>query len=105
MAKKIKIQIHDYDRCGIYHIVAEREVTRKELYGLKKAARESVRVEWDKLPEASRHIVYYAELLDKEGEPWFAAVYMHGEAYDDSSFYRLFPVPGVGYVGAIHKRV
>ena len=103
--EKITIQIHDYDAHGFYHIVDEKEVTPEQLYALKKAARESVRVEWDKLPEASRHIVYYAELLDQEGEPWLAAVYMHGEAYDDSSFYKLFPVPGVGYVGAFHKRV
>ena len=101
---KITIQIHDYDRCGFYHIVEDRLATRQEVADLKKKARESVRIEWDKLPQAARHIVYYAELLDKSDEPWLVAVYMHGEAYDDQEFYRIFTRPGVGLVGAIHKK-
>lgn len=102
--KKIQVQIHDYDRCGIYHIVEDREATSSEVAELKKRARASVHADWGRLPEEARHIVYYAELLDVRGEVWFAAVYMHGEAYCDSDFYRTFTAPDVGYVGAVHKR-
>lgn len=104
MEREIKIQIHDYDRIGRYLIVEDRTATRAEVVALKKKARESVRVEWEKLPEEARHVVYYAELLDESDEVRFAAVYMHGEAYGDKDFYRIFTAPGVGYVGAIHKR-
>jgi len=104
MEKEITIQIHDYDRFGRYLIVEERKATKAEVLDLKKKARESVKVEWDKLPKEVRHIVYYGELLDKDGEVWFAGIYMHGEAYGDKDFYRIFTRPDVGYVGAIHKR-
>ena len=100
----ITIQIHDYDRCGFYHIVDDRQATRQEVVELKKKARESVRIEWDKLPQEARHIVYYAELLDKKEETCLVAIYMHGEAYSDNDFFRIFTRPDVGLVGAFHKR-
>lgn len=104
MEKEITIQIHDYDPLFGYRIVEDRKATKAEVLDLKKKARESVKVEWDKLPKEVRHIVYYGELLDKDGEVWFAGIYMHGEAYGDKDFYRIFTRPDVGYVGAIHKR-
>ena len=104
MEKEITIQIHDYDPLLGYRIVEDRKATKSEVLDLKKKARESVKVEWDKLPEEARHIVYYAELLDNMDEVCFVAIYMHGEAYGDNDFYRIFTRPGVGYVGAIHKR-
>lgn len=103
MSKEIQIQIHDYDRGGLYRIVEDRKASIEEVKSLKKKALQSVRLCWDVLPETARHIVYYGELLDKDGEVWFAAIYMHGEAYDDREFYRVFTRPGVGYVGAYHK--
>ena len=104
MEKEITIQIHDYDPFFWYRIVEDRKATKAEVLDLKKKARESVKVEWDKLPKEARHIVYYGELLDKDGEVYFAGIYMHGEAYGDSEFDRPFTRPEVGYVGAIHKR-
>ena len=65
MKKEITIQIHDYDRLGLYHIVEDRKTTWAEVLDLKRKARESVRIDWDKLPAGARHIVYYGELLDK----------------------------------------
>lgn len=104
MSKKITVQIHDYDRCGFYHIVEDRKASRQEVVDLKKRTRESVHVDWEKLPRESRHVVYYAELLDKRQNVCFAAVYMHGEAYDDKEFDRIFYRPDIGFVGAIHKK-
>ena len=102
--KEISIQIHDYDRWGNYHIVEDRNASKDEVYELKKKARESVHLEWDKLPDEARHILYYAELLDKKGRVWYAAIYMHGEAYPDGEFFRIVDRPDIGYVGAIHKK-
>lgn len=104
MEKQISIQVFDYDRIGRYLIVDEREVTPGEVRELEKKARESVLVDWDNLDPKLTHIVYYAELVDKKDKVWYAAIYMHGEAYDDDTFYRTFWRPDIGYVGAIHKR-
>ena len=101
--RKIKIQIHDYDTAGRYLITEDREGTIMDAIELKRRARSSVKAAWDKLPKEARHIVYYAELLDKSGEVYFAAIYMHGEAYTEDDFFRIFGAHGVGYVGAIHK--
>ena len=104
MSKEIQIQIHDYDRAGRYLIVEDRKAGAEEVASLKKKALQSVNLSsWDVLPENARHIVYYAELLDGAGEVWFAAIYMHGEAYDDAEFDRIFTRPEIGYVGAYHK--
>jgi len=107
MERKIKVQIHDYDACGRYLITEEGEITNEERVALKHKARESVitPVDWSSLHEDLRHIVYYAELLDKDGEIWYVAIFMHGEAYPDDEFYRVFTQKDIGYVGAFHKRV
>lgn len=105
MKKQISIQVHDYDRIGRYHIIDERKATREDVVELKRKARASVKVDWDSLDPRLTHIVYYAELVDKRDKVWYAAIYMHGEAYDDDTFYRIFHRPDIGYVGAIHKRV
>lgn len=105
MNKQISIQVHDYDRIGRYLIIDDREATREEVLDLKKKARASVKVDWDRLDPMLTHIVYYAELVDKKDKVWYAAIYMHGEAYNDKEFYRIFNRPDIGYVGAIHKRV
>lgn len=99
----IDIQIHDYDNAGRYRIVEDRQATQKELNELKNKARLSVKPLWDYLPKESEHIVYYAEMLNNVGNVWFAAIYMHGEAYTDDDFYETFCTPQIGYVGAIHK--
>lgn len=105
MKRRINIQIHDYDSCGRYLIVEDRKVTPEYVHELKEKARRSVNVNWGKLPPEATHIVYYAELLDSQDEVCFAAIYMHGEAYDEAEFDRIFHQPNIGYVGAIHKRV
>lgn len=105
MEQKISIQVHDYDSCGRYLIIEDRKATRKEVHGLKIKARQSVKPEWDKLPAEATHIVYYAELCDKKDNVWYAAIYMHGEAFNEKDFDRIFRRSGVGYVGAIHKRI
>ena len=105
MKDTVTIQVHDYDRCGFYHIVEDREATREEVCELRKRAHDSVNADWDRLPKEAAHIVYYAEMLDNSGEPWFAAIYMHGEAYDDHEFNRIFCAPQIGLVGAIHRRI
>ena len=102
--KEISIQVHDYDNVGRYLIVEDRKTTRKEVAELKARARASVHADWDKLPEQARHIVYYAELLDKDGDVWYASIYMHGEAFDETEFGRVFNRPDIGYVGAVHKK-
>ena len=103
MKKEICIQIHDYDPIGRYRIIEDRKATRDEVLDLKEKARKSVHLSWDELPAEAAHIVYYAELLDKDGKVWFAGIYMHGEAYNDISFDTLFTQPCIGYVGAYHK--
>ena len=103
MEKEITVQIHDYDGLGNYHIVDEKKLTKDETILLRSTARSSVKVDWSKLPKEATHIVYYAELINKDGEVWFAAAYMHGEAYDDKEFERIFNQEEIGYVGAIHK--
>lgn len=103
MKKEISIQIHDYDSAGRYLIIEDRKASPEEVQALKEKARKSVRLAWDQLPESARHIVYYGELLDKDGNVWFAGIYMHGEAYEDAEFDRLFTRPEVGYVGAYHR--
>ena len=105
MKKQINIQVHDYDNWGRYHIIEDRKATREEVVELKRKARASVKVDWDKLPKEATHIVYYAELLDRKGEVWYASIYMHGEAFDEAEFDRIFHQQYIGYVGAIHKRV
>ena len=105
MEREISIQIHDYDRAGRYVITEDRKATLDEVHELKETARKSVKADWWRLPREATHIVYYAEMLDKDGEVWFAGIYMHGEAYDESEFDRIFHQPNIGYVGAIHKRV
>lgn len=104
MSKLINVQIHDYDLLGNYRIVEDRKATKDEVLQLKWRARASVRAEWDKLPKEARHIVYYAELLDRGGNVWYASIYMHGQAYDESDFDRTFRSPVIGYVGAVHKK-
>ena len=104
MEKEISIQIHDYDAAGRYLIIEDRKATMAEVKALKEKARKSVKLAWDKLPERVKHIVYYGELLDKSGKVWFAAIFMHGEAYGDSDFDMIFTAKNVGYVGAYHKR-
>lgn len=105
MEKEINIQVHDYDSNGFYRIVLDCNATVDEVREWHKKARESVKVDWDKLPPEATHIVYYAELVDKQNCVWFVGIYMHGEAYDEKDFDRIFCKPEVGYVGAIHKRV
>lgn len=105
MDNTISIQIHDYDKIGRYLIQEEREVSMEEAMELKKQARKSVKVDWDILPSECTHIVYYAELLNDEGEVWYAAYFMHGQAYDEYEFDRTFYRKDIGYVGAIHKRI
>lgn len=100
----VQVQIHDYDGWGRYVIVEEKRMTRDELFELKEKARQSVKLDWKNLPSEMRHVVYYAELLDKDGLVWFAGVYMHGEVYDDKDFERIFNAEDIGYVGAFHKR-
>jgi hypothetical protein len=104
MEKEISIQIHDYDLAGRYVIIEDRKATLDEAHELKEKARKSVNAEWQKLPPEAAHIVYYAEMLDKDGEVWFAGIYMCGEAYNEAGFDRIFHRPNIGYVGAIHKR-
>jgi len=104
MNEKITIQIHNYDNAGRYIIVEDRKATSREVSEMKKEARASVRAEWDKLPTECRHILYYAELLDKNGNVWYAAIYMHGEAFTDGDFFGIVDRPDIGYVGAIHKK-
>lgn len=104
MSQLINIQIHDYDRLGNYRIVEDRKATKNEVLQLKWKAQASVRADWDKLPKEARHIVYYAELLDRSGNVWYASIYMHGQAYDEKDFDRTFHTPVIGYVGAIHKK-
>lgn len=104
MVDKISLQVHDYDNCGRYRIVLDCTATLEEVFEWKEKARRSVKLEWDKLPESARHIVYYAEMVDKQNCVWFAAVYMHGEAFDDSEFERIFWAEDIGYVGAFHKK-
>ncbi len=104
MEKNINIQIHDYDSNGFYRIIADYDTSMEECHELRKKACESVKPDWDKLPPKATHIVYYAELVDKQNRTWFAGIYMHGEAYDDKEFDRIFCQPNVGYVGAFHKR-
>lgn len=105
MEKEISIQIHDYDSCGRYVITEDRKGTLLEAQELKAAAHDSVKVEWWKLPREVTHVVYYAEMMDANGEVWFVAIYMHGEAFNETDFERIFHQPNIGYVGAIHKRV
>lgn len=101
---EISLQVHDYDNAGRYLITEDRKASRAEVAELKKKARASVHADWGRLPEEARHIVYYAELLDKRGDVWFAAVYMHGEAFDEAEFDRVFHQQHIGYVGAVHKK-
>jgi hypothetical protein len=104
MSKEIQIEIHDYDRVGRYLIMEDRKASLEEVEILKEKARKSVNLSsWDVLPEEARHIVYYAEMLDKDENVWLAAIYMRGEAYDDAEFDRIFTRPEIGYVGAYHK--
>ena len=103
--KEIRIQVHDYSPWGPYSIVEDRTATPEEVHELKERALKSITVDWGRLPKEATHIVYYAELLDRKGEVWFAGIYMKGEAYADAEFERIFQRPEVGYVGAIHKRV
>ena len=105
MEKEICIQIHDYDSWGRYLITEDRKATLQEAHELKEKARKSVKVDWNALPQEATHIVYFAEMLDKDGDVWFAGIFMHGEAYDEAEFERIFQQPEIGYVGAIHKRV
>lgn len=105
MEKKIKVQIHDYDALGRYRITDEREVTKEEMLNLRQKAKESIKLDWDSLPETFNHVVYYAERLDKKGDISTAAIYMHGEALVESSFNGVFNQPDIGYVGAFHKNV
>jgi len=105
MGKTVCIQVHDYDRYGFYHIVDDRNATIEELAELKEKARKSVHLDWNELPKEADHVVYYAEVLGNDGEPWFAAIYMHGEAYCEKEFDRIFHGKSIGYVGAFHKRV
>lgn len=102
--KEISIQVHDYDNAGRYLITEDRKATLQEVAELKKKARASVHADWDRLPEWARHIIYYGELLDKSGEVWFAAIFMHGEAYPDDEFFHIVDRHDIGYVGAIHKK-
>ena len=106
MTKEIVAQIHDYDSWGLYRIVEERKITEAERIELKHKARESVKtpVDWSALPKESKHIVYYAELLDNDDEVWYVGIYLKGESYDDEMFYKVFNREDIGYVGAIHKR-
>lgn len=101
--QKISIQIHDYVN-GIYRIVEDRKATWAEVRELKEKAISSVKIDWDNLPPSATHVVFYGELIDKNGDVWFAGIYMHGEAYDDTEFDRIFTAKDVGYVGAFHKR-
>lgn len=102
---EISIQVHDYDNVGRYRITLDCNASVEEANEWKKKARESVKVDWESLPKEATHIVYYAELVDQQNCVWFAGIFMHGEAYDDKEFDRIFCKPNVGYVGAIHKRV
>ena len=104
MSKEIKIQIHDYDSCGCYRITESRMATIEEVRKLKEKARQSVKLDWDKLPPEFTHIVYYGELLDENQEVWFAGIYLHGEAYTDEGFCGIFNAEDIGYVGAYHRR-
>lgn len=104
MEKKIKIQVHDWDDLNIYRIVEEKNVSLEEVQELKERARKSVIIDPTALPEEIRHIVYYAEMLDKDGEVWFAAAYMGGHGYSEGVFNETFCRSDVGYVGAFHKR-
>ena len=101
---EISIQVHDYDTARRYLITEDRKASRTEVAELKKKAMASVHADWGSLPEDARHIVYYAELLDKNDEVWFAGIYMHGVAFNEAEFDRFFRQPGVGYVGAVHKK-
>lgn len=102
----IAIQVHDYDNIGRYRIILDCNATIEEVREWKKKALKSVRVDWNALPQEATHIVYYAELVDKQNCVQFAAIYMHGEAYDEKNFERLFQTrEDIGYVGAIHRRV
>lgn len=105
MEKTITVQIHDYDISGRYRIVADFKATSKEVVALMSKALKSVNLDWSKLPPNATHVVYYAELVDKNDHVWFSAIYIRGEAYDDKEFDRVFCQPNVGYVGAFHKRV
>lgn len=105
MEKEITIQVHNYDHNGVYRIVLNCDATMEECRDWKKKALQSVKVDWSKLPEDAAHIVYYAELVDKQNCAWLAGVYMHGQAYNEKDFKRLFQArKDIGYVGAIHKR-
>lgn len=102
----ITIQVHDYDNIGRYRIILDCNATLEEVREWKKKAHESVKADWGALPEVAAHIVYYAELVDKQNCVCFAGIYMHGEAYTDEDFERLFATrEDIGYVGAVHKRI
>ena len=104
MEKGIKIQVHDYDLCGNYRIVEERTATKREVIELKKKARDSVKLDWTAIPKDFTHVVYYGELLDENGNVWYAGIYMRGECFQDGDFHRIFNSEDVGYVGAYHRR-
>lgn len=100
----ISLQVHNYDNIGRYRITLDCNATIEEIREWRKKAHESVKVNWDALPKDATHIVYYAELVDKQNCVWFASVYMHGQAYNEKDFDRLFATRrDIGYVGAIHK--
>ncbi len=114
----ITVQVHDWDSFGNYRIVRDEQITREELVELKKQARESARenLDWEVIDEQNReycernntqfcHLMYYAELVNKNDEVWFAAIYMHGEAHTEDSFEKIATRSDIGYVGAFHRQI
>lgn len=101
---KICIQVHDYDNTGRYRITQDGHATPEEIQKLKERARDSVILDWTQLPDDAAHVVYYAELIDKQNKVAFVGIYMRGEAFNERDFERIFHRSEIGYVGAFHKR-
>lgn len=100
---KIRLQVHDYDNLGIYRIILDCYASTQEVTNWKNKARLSLWIDWSKLPQQIRHVVFYAELLDKQNCVYLVGIYMHGQAYEEKDFERIFQRSDVGLVGAYHK--
>ena len=82
-----------------------KKVSRHELLNYKKLARNYPSIDWGTFPENIKHIVFYSELYDAEGNEYYANVYLNGccDACTEEDFEKKYQRAGQ-YTFAIHRK-
>ena len=72
-----------------------KEITKKELLEYKQKVYKSMSINWKNTYKGYNHAVFYSELNDKNGNPYYANIYLDGSAFvcDEQAFEELYQRP------------